>query len=231
MDKRTLDMGSSGPFFKEPSMTQIFGYHTPQTIVLATDSLALCPDARGGWERKTVRKIVHLSPSVVMLSGGAGIGLALTHRFAESVRSQALWDVEGIFPKALPFARAHAPLLQRSSGLLVGPEEAELDRYYLLLAGVSLRSHPPSAHWMLLGAESSEAPVERIAVGSALAIPRHMGFEMRVSRLSGTPEDLQAVENLMEELLRRRAEHTPDAAPPFFLIRIGAEGITERRIP
>ncbi|MEJ5365878.1 MAG: hypothetical protein WHS86_12300 [Desulfosoma sp.] len=212
-------------------MTQIFGYHTPQTILLATDSLALCPDAQGGWERKTVRKIVHLSPSVVMLSGGAGIGLALTHRFAESVRSQALWDVEGIFPKALPFARAHAALLQRSPDQCSGPQETELDRYYLLLAGVSLRSDPPSTHWMLLGAESAGAPVERIALGSALAIPRHMGFEVRVSRLSGTPEDLQAAEKLMEELLRRRAENTLDAAPPFFMVRIGPEGITERRLP
>lgn len=211
-------------------MTQIFGYHTPHTILLATDSLALCPDHRGGWERKAVRKIVHISPSVVMLSGGAGTGLALTHRFADLVRSQGLWDVESIFPKAEPFVRAQASSVPHGPDFSSRPDATELDRYYILLAGISLRSDPPSAHWMLLGAESPGASVERLAVGPALAIPRHMGFEVRVSRLSGSREDLEMVEKLMEDLLRRRAEQTRDAAPPFFMLRIDANGISERQL-
>lgn len=210
-------------------MTQIFGYHTSQTILLATDSLALCPDSSGGWERKAVRKIVHLSPSVVMLSGGAGTGLALTHQFAEAVRSQGLWDVESIFPRALPFVRSRAASAPHGPNFSTRPEASELDRYYILLAGMSLRSDPPTAHWMLLGSESHGSPVERLAIGPALAIPRHMGFEVRVSRLSGSREDLETVEKLMEELLRRRAEQTQDAAPPFFFIRIDVDGITERQ--
>ncbi len=211
-------------------MTQIFGYHTPQTILLATDSLALCPDNQGGWERKAVRKIVHISPSVIMLSGGAGTGLAFTHRFADLIRSQGLWDVESIFPKAEPFFRAQESARAHGAKFSSGPDATDLDRYYILLAGLSLRSDPPSAHWMLLGAESHGAPLERLAVGPALAIPRHMGFEVRVSRLSGSPEDLDMVEKLMEDLLRRRAEQTQDAAPPFFIIRIDAEGIRERQV-
>lgn len=211
-------------------MTQIFGYHTPRTILLATDSLALCPDDRGGWERKAVRKIVHISPSVVMLAGGAGTGLAFTHRFAHLIRSQGLWDVESIFPKAEPFFRAQASAVPHGPDFSPGLDATELDRYYILLAGISLRSDPPSAHWMLLGAESHGAPVERLAVGPALAIPRHMGFEFRVSRLSGCGDDLETVEKLMVDLLRRRAEQTQDAAPPFFIIRIDAEGIRERQM-
>lgn len=212
-------------------MTQIFGYHTPHTILLATDSLALCPDTRGGWERKTVRKIVPLSPSVFMLSGGSGLGLALSHQFAAAVRSQGLWDVENIFSKALPFARAQAPLLHQQMGTFSRPDDADMDRYYILLAGISLRTDPPSAHWMLLGAESHEASIERIPLGSSLAIPRHLGFEVRVSRLSGSAQDLETVKKLMEDLLRRRAQQSQDAAPPFFLLQMDANGIQERQLP
>ncbi|ROQ90156.1 hypothetical protein [Desulfosoma caldarium] len=212
-------------------MTQIFGYQTPHTILLATDSLALCPDTQGGWERKTVRKIVSLSPSVLMLSGGSGLGLALSHRFARVVRSQGLWDVESIFPKALPFARAQVASLRHELGAFSRPDGADVDRYYILLAGISLRSDPPSAHWMLLGAESHEAPIERIPLGSALAIPRHMGFEVQASRLSGSAQDLDTVKRLMEDLLRRRAEQSQDAAPPFFLLHLDANGIQERQLP
>ncbi|MEJ5349382.1 MAG: hypothetical protein WHS46_11920 [Desulfosoma sp.] len=210
-------------------MTQIFGYHTAHTILLATDSLALCPDTQGGWDRKTVRKFVHLSPSVLVIAGGSGVGLALSHQFADAVRSQGLWDVESIFPKALPFARAQAPLVRQHLGFLNSSKDPDLERFYILLAGISLRSDPPTAHWMLLGAESHEAPVERLPVGSALAIPRHMGFEVRASRLSETPEDLVTVQNLMEDLLRRRAHQTQDALPPFFLIRMDETGIKEQQ--
>ena len=212
-------------------MTQIFGYHTPHTILLATDSLALCPDPKGGWERKTVRKIVHLSPSVVLLSGGAGIGLALAHRFADVVRSQGLWDVESIFPKALPFVRAQAPLIKDAIDFSPPPATPDVHRYYILLSGMSLRSDPPSARWMLIGAESAHAQVERIAIGSALAVPRHMGFEVRASRLAGTEEDLHTVEQLMGELLQRRAAQSQDAAPPYVMLRINADGIREWELP
>lgn len=212
-------------------MTQIFGYHTPHTILLATDSLALCPDSRGGWERKTVRKIVPLSPSVLILSAGSGMGLALSHQFAEVVRAQGLWDVESIFPRALPFARAQAPLMKERPDFSIRPETSHLDRYYILLAGISLRSDPPSAHWLLLGAESAQEPVERLALSSALAIPRHLGFEVRASRLSGAPEDLQTMEQLMGELLRRRAADTQDASPPFYMLRIDAAGISQWELP
>uniref|UniRef100_A0A831ZRI5 Uncharacterized protein n=1 Tax=Desulfacinum infernum TaxID=35837 RepID=A0A831ZRI5_9BACT len=211
-------------------MTQIFGYHTPHAIVIATDSLALCPDERGGWEKTTVRKIVHVSPSVVMVSGGSGIGLALAHEFAAAVRSQGLWNVEAIFPKALPFARARAPLMHRRSNFAPRPDAEELERYYVLLAGMSLQTDPPSAHWLLMGSESHGAPVERIAMGHVLAIPRHMGFEVRAGRLAGTEGELEAAEKLMEELLRRRAEETQDAAPPFLFLRIDDKGIQERHL-
>ena len=209
-------------------MTQVFGYQTTEGIVLATDSLALFYDD-GRVRRDTVRKVIHLSPEVVLVAAGAGYGLALAQAFEQHVRQNRLWKAGDILARSLPFCRAHEESIRNRVG---GPsaEHEELDRYYLLLAATRIGSSPPEVNLMLLGSEEPGDPVHPIPVGPALAIPRNMGYEVRMARLPEDQQTLEHAEEIMKGFLSRLAEKSEDVAPPFIFIRVDSDGIREHTL-
>ncbi|MBZ4659613.1 MAG: hypothetical protein JG766_1536 [Desulfacinum sp.] len=211
-------------------MTQVFGYHTPEGAVLATDSLALHFDPqRDEPRRDAVRKVVHLSSHCVLIAAGAGHGLALAQAFAEYVRGRGVRETDAILDQALAFCSAH--WLKVRNRLAAFPSSrGDLQRFYLLLAGMTDRGGHPACRVLLLGCDEPGEPLAPLPVGTAVAIPRHMGFEMRMARLSETERDLESVEKIMEGFLVRLAERSEDVAPPLTFLRIDPDGVRERTL-
>ncbi|SMC20252.1 hypothetical protein SAMN02746041_00852 [Desulfacinum hydrothermale DSM 13146] len=209
-------------------MTQVFGYHTPEGAVLATDSLALTFDPQTNEpQRDVVRKVLRLSSHCVLIAAGAGHGLALAQAFADHVRKSGLQESDGILDQALPFCTAHwLPIRNRLGAFFQSHED--LDRTYLLFAAMVQRPGRMEPRVLLLGCDEPGEPLTALPVGPAVAIPRHMGFEMRMARLSAEEKDLDNVEKIVEGFLVRLAAQSEDVAPPLIFLRVDKDGVQER---
>lgn len=207
-------------------MTQILGYQAADGILLATDSRAVHYRDDGTTVHLTVSKVFRLRPHVVLITGGAGYALPLCRAFIHHVERAGLFDREDIFARALPFFRTQYGALREEPH--TPPFRPDLDRFYLLLAGHTLRSDAEPFRMILLGSEASQEPLHAIPVSRVLAIPRQMGFEFRLNRGASTHAGLNEVEGHMEGLLERLSRSGDDVAPPFHFVRITKDGITMR---
>lgn len=207
-------------------MTQILGYQASDGILLATDSRAVHYRDDGTTVHLTVSKVFRIRPHVVLVTGGAGYALPLCRAFMHHVERAGLFGREDIFARALPFFRTQYDALREEPHM--PPFRPDLDRFYLLLAGHTLRGDAKPFRMMLLGSEASQEPLHVIPVSRVLAIPRQMGFEFRLNRGTSTHEGLDEVEGHMESLLERLSRSGDDVAPPFHFVRITKDGFTMR---
>ena len=209
-------------------MTQILLYQSGQGIVLATDSHAVTAFSQEDSQTVKVQKLFHLTPQAVLVTGGAGYGLPLCQRFQSYVTQKGLDDPEEIFYYALPFFQSEMQSTRRSKDFV--PPRPDLDRVYFLLAGYAHRGSENLFRFLLLGSEHSTDPLHVVQTGNIVAIPRQMGIEYRLSRLSPSETTLDEVESVCEQFLTKLSEKNDDVGPPFYFVRIASDGVQVRTL-
>lgn len=221
MDLPADDAGKNSK--NESAMTQILLYQCAQGIALATDSKAVTflPD-----ERKSsleVRKIFVLSPYVILVTAGAGYGILLCHQFQSFVKSRGFSKLAEIIDLARTFlpeqiAEVYQEKLYRS-------DRTELDRVYFIFAGYNPDQPGNLFRFEIMGSENSGDPLHTVQTAHAVAIPRKMGIEYKLSHLTPGVHELDDALALCESFLIRLCRETSEVGPPLHFVRITEAGI------
>lgn len=205
-------------------MTQALAGFNEHGIILATDSRASRFDAAGKAEFFQVKKLLPLGKYAAILSGGAGVSVALSQALRREIgHRRGLDHLEDMADFALSFlSQGYQQHLQRH-----GPEPEGFRRLYFILAGFAADRPPPGFSLYLLGSEENELPLRNIPTGNLVVMPRNLGMEMRLVKAlnHGTPlEELQA---MSREFLEKMAAAKEEVGAPFYFAAITAGGYRE----
>src|SRR5512135_1887789 len=140
-------------------MTQALAGYNEHGIILATDSRATRFDPAGRAEFFSVKKLLSLGSHAALLSGGAGVSVALAQALKREIgRHRGLDHLEDMVDFALNFlSLGYGRHLDRH-----GPEPEGFRRLYFILAGQSEDKPPPGYALFLLGSEENELPLRNI---------------------------------------------------------------------
>jgi hypothetical protein len=209
-------------------MTQILLHQSERGIVLATDSRAV---AFLPGEQKTyieIQKIFRLSLRVILVTGGAGYGMLLCQELRSHIELSGLTDFDEIKEFATLYLPKQMEKIHRERGC--DADRLELQRVYFLLAGHAPQTSQNPFRFELWGSEHCNDPLHIINTGSAVAIPRQMGIEHRLSNVPASENEMEEAEKLCESFLIKRAGESNEVGPPFYFARITATGISIRNL-
>lgn len=207
-------------------MTQALAGFNEHGMVLATDSRASRFDAAGRAEHFAVKKLLPLGSHAAILSGGAGVGVALAQALRREIgRRRGLEHPDDMADFALSFlSQGYQHHLQRH-----GPEPEGFRRLYFILAGYSEDKAPPGFSLYLLGSEENELPLRNIPTGNLVVMPRNLGLEMRLSQALNRGTTLPELLDLSKSFLEKMAEAEAEVGPPFYFATITAAGYREAK--
>ena len=209
-------------------MSQIILYQASAGIFLATDSRAVEFTPGGEPLYLEVNKLFPLGRETLLATVGAGYGLALCRDFEKRVQLMREFDTEDIIEQAMAFFPDAVERYQEKPAS--SPQDRELQRLYLVLAGhqgASGKSHFP---FVVLASEHDGDPLRQLQTGHFICIPRQIKIEYRLHQLPPDRVSLDELEELCTGYLEELARNTEDLAPPFHLARITEGGLELRTI-
>jgi hypothetical protein len=205
-------------------MTQALAAYNEHGLILATDSRASRFDAAGRAEYFEIKKLLPLGQHVAILSGGAGVSVALAQALRREIgHRRGLDHLEDMADFALHFlSQGYQRQLERH-----GPEPEGFRRIYFILAGYAADQPPPGFSLYLLGSEENELPLRNIPAGNLVVMPRNLGLEMRLFKAlnqGAAPEELLAIsQNFLEKMAAAKEE----VGGPFYFASLTAAGYRE----
>ena len=203
-------------------MTQILSGICSEGIIVATDSMATTFDADGGERRFTIDKLFSIGSHAFIVGGGMGISVDLSKRFKEYAEERRLVGIEKIIAAAGPYLSDQFRLAMGRNDL-DGGVEGWLDRIYFLVGGYSFRSQDNPYQIALWGSEGQLA-LQRIRIGSSVAIPRTLAGETRLFRMCQENSQLADLINFAREFLQQQAKMNPQIGPPFWFGTVTPKG-------
>ena len=205
-------------------MTQALAGFNEHGIVLATDSRASRFDAAGRAEYFSVKKLLPLGSHAAILSGGAGVSVALSRALQREIgRRRGLEHLEDMADFALNLlSQGYGRHLARH-----GPEPEGFRRLYFILAGYSPDQPPPGFSLFLLGSEENELPLRHIPTTNLAVMPRNLGMEMRLFKALSQGATLEALLRLSRDFLEKMAAAKEEVGDPFYFATITAAGYRE----
>jgi len=209
-------------------VSQIILYQASAGIFLATDSRAVQLTSGGEPVYLEVNKLFPLGPRTLLATVGAGYGLALCGDFEKRVRQMRVLDTEDIMEQALAFFPAAVERYRQKPAS--SPQDRELQRLYLVLAGHQGAPGRSRFPFVVLASEHDADPLHPLQTGHFVCIPRQLKIEYRLQQLAPDQVSLDQVEELCARYLAQMARNTEDLAPPFHLARITERGLELRTI-
>ncbi|MCX5891151.1 MAG: hypothetical protein NTY36_17140 [Deltaproteobacteria bacterium] len=205
-------------------MTQALAGFNEHGIVLATDSRASRFDAEGRAEYFSIKKLLPLGAQAAILSGGAGVSVALSRALQREIGARRGLDhLEDMADFALGFlSEGYERHLARH-----GPEPEGFRRLYFILAGYSPDQPPPGFSLLLLGSEENELPLRLIPTTNLVVMPRNLGMEMRLFKALNQGASLQELLRLSRDFLEKMAAAKEEVGSPFHFATITAAGYRE----
>ncbi len=205
-------------------MTQALAAYNEHGIILATDSRATRFDPEGRAGYFSVKKLLPLRSHAALLSGGAGVSVALSQALKREIgRRRGLDHLEDVVDFALHFlSQGYERHLARH-----GPEPEGFRRLYFILAGHSPDRPPPGFSLYLLGSEENELPLRNLPVAQLVVMPRNLGMEMGLFKALNQGMALEALLNLSRDFLKKMAAAKEEVGDPFYFATITAAGYRE----
>ncbi len=201
-------------------MTQALAGFNQHGLILATDSRATRLHADREAEFFSVAKLFPLSRFCAVLSGGAGVSVALTQALKQEIsRRRGLEDLEDIFE----FAQAFLTQALARHVAAHPPQDEGLQRIYFILAGYSPTLPLPGYRLVLLGSEEGE-PLHPMPVGNLVVMPRNLGMEMRLFKALAGGATLPELLNMSREFLEKMAAAKEEVGPPYYFATITPAG-------
>lgn len=205
-------------------MTQALAGYNEYGIMLATDSRASHFDAPGRAEYFQVKKLLPLGRHAAILSGGAGVSVALSQALRREIgHCRGLDHPDDMANFALNFlSRGYQQHLARH-----GPEPEGFRRIYFILAGYAADQPPPGFSLYLLGSEENELPLRNIPVTNLVVMPRNLGMEMRLFKTLNQGVPLEELLALSKGFLEKMAAAKEEVGEPYYFATITTAGYRE----
>jgi len=204
-------------------MTQILSGICSQGIMVATDSMATTFDEYGKEDYFSIDKLFPIGSHAFIVSGGMGISVELSKRFKKYVEDRRLIGIESMIGAAGAYlSDQYRQIWDEVSQFKV--VEQNLDRIYFLVGGYSFRSHEKPYQLGLWGSEEGSLPLQRIQIGSSVAVPRTLAGETKLFRLCQEDASLSDLIQFAEEFLDTQARTNPQIGPPFRFGTVTASG-------
>jgi hypothetical protein len=205
-------------------MTQALAGFNEHGIVLATDSRASRLDAAGRAEYFQVKKLLPLGRHAAILSGGAGVSVALAQALRREIgHRRGLDHLEDMADFALNFlSQGYGQHLTR-----YGPEPEGFRRIYFILAGYAADRPPPGFSLYLWGSEENELPLQNIPTGNLVVMPRNLGMEMRLLQALNRGAPVAELLALSKDFLERMAAAREEVGEPYYFASLTAAGYRE----
>jgi hypothetical protein len=209
-------------------MSQIILYQASAGIFLATDSRAVQFTPSGEPVYLEVNKLFPLGQGTLLTTVGAGYGLALCRDFQKRMQLMRVFDTEDIIEQALAFFPTAVERYRQEPAS--SPQDRELQRLYLVLAGHQRESGKSRFPFVVLASEHDADPLHQLQTGHFACIPRQIKIEYRLQQLAPDRVSLDELEELCARYLAQLARNIEDLAPPFHLARITEYGLELRTI-
>lgn len=205
-------------------MTQALAGFNEHGMVLATDSRASRFDAAGRAEYFQVKKLLPLGGHAAILSGGAGVSVALSQALRREIgHRRGLDHLDDMADFALNFlSQGYQQHLARH-----GPEPEGLRRLYFILAGYAADRPRPGFSLYLLGSEEDELPLRNIPTANLVVMPRNLGMEMRLFKALNQGAPLAELLAGSQDFLEKMAAAKEEVGPPNYFATITAAGYRE----
>ena len=205
-------------------MTQALAGFNEHGIVLATDSRASRFDAAGRAEYFAVKKLLPLGRHAAILSGGAGVSVALSQALRREIgHRRGLDHLDDMADFALNYlSQGYRQHLARH-----GPEPEGFRRIYFILAGYAEDKPLPGFSLYLLGSEENDLPLRNIPTGNLVVMPRNLGMEMRLSKALNQGTPLEELLALSKDFLEKMAAAKEEVGEPFYFASLTAAGYRE----
>ncbi len=205
-------------------MTQALTGYNEHGIVLATDSRASRFDATGRAEYFQVKKLLPLGKHAAILSGGAGVSVALAQALRREIgHRRGLDHLDDMADFAQNFlSQGYGQHLARR-----GPEPEGFRRIYFILAGYAADRPPPGFSLYLLGSEENELPLRNIPVTNLVVMPRNLGMEMRLFKALNQGAPLAELLALSKDFLEKMAAAREEVGEPYYFAGLTAAGYRE----
>lgn len=205
-------------------MTQALAGFNENGIILATDSRASRFDATGRAEYFAVKKLLPLGRYAAILSGGAGVSVALSQALRREIgHRRGLDHLDDMADFALNFlSQGYQRHLERH-----GPEPEGFRRIYFILAGYADDRPPPGFSLYLLGSEENELPLRNIPVTNLVVMPRNLGMELRLFKALNQEAPIAELLALSKNFLEKMAAAKEEVGAPFYFASFTAAGYRE----
>jgi hypothetical protein len=189
-------------------MSQLIACKNRNGIIIAADTKGIDFNLSGEMIELNVNRMIQLSSSSAILTGGAAAGEKMCQALKSFVEIEGLDDVEGIYGAALPFLASEYEGFMRKECEMLPLDPVH--HVHFILAGYTGKDEQDPYRLYLLWTKKKLPLLDGDEISTAFSIPRSMRLEYKLNQLCKENAELDRilpeVQKTMEELSKTQEE-------------------------
>ncbi|UCF95174.1 MAG: hypothetical protein JSW39_13820, partial [Desulfobacterales bacterium] len=199
-------------------MSQLIACKNKNGIVLATDSKALDVDPQGHLIELQIERLVPLTSTTAILTGGAAAGEKMCRALKEFITQEGIADITEIYTAALPFLASEYERFMRRT-CEIRPLDP-IHQVVFILAGYTATALQNPFRLYLLWTKKKLPQLDGDEISSAFTVPRIIRLEYKLNQLCEANAPLDHLLSEIRTGLEKQAKVQDEIAPPFTLATI-----------
>jgi hypothetical protein len=175
----------------EMPMSQIVVAQSFHGIILAAENRAIRLNEKGEEVSFSVNRLVPLSPHSVLIAAGAAEGIDMGIALKNFIQGEGVKDIQDLYSAALAFlATEYERFMRKKCELL--PIDA-IHHVSFILAGKTEKDREKPFRLYYLWTKKKLPQLDGDEISNAFSLPRRMGLEFQLNRLSKENASLDAI--------------------------------------
>lgn len=201
-------------------MSQLIAVRTGEGIALAADRRVEVHDGLSVSAR-AAQKLLPLGECGALASGGAAVGIAITHKLSLEFSARGRVPFEEMEARVLSVYQAeYAAFVERGKDWFAQNPQAHR-RACFLLGGWDEDGHPQASFW---ASDDHTMPLTQIPFGAVLSMPRRLGLEAALARACAQGEGLNALYERIAAGFKRIEDAGEPVGGPYDVALLSRDG-------
>jgi hypothetical protein len=182
---------------KGERMPQILVAQNIRGIILAAENRAVALNEKGEEFFLAVNRLVPLSSHCALVAAGAAEGIDMANSLRNFIQGEGVEDVQDLYGAALPFLSTEYERFMRKKCEILPVDP--LHHLSFILAGKTDRDRERPFRLYYFWTKKKLPMLDGDEISHAFSLPRRMGLEYQLNRLSKENAALQAMRDKMKE--------------------------------
>jgi hypothetical protein len=182
---------------KGEKMPQILVAENIHGIILAAENRAVELNEKGEEVSLPVNRLVPLSSHCALVAGGAAEGIAMANSLRNFIQEEGVEDVQDLYGAALPFLSTEYERFMRKKCEILPIDP--LHHLSFILAGKTGRDRERPFRLYYFWTKKKLPLLDGEEISHAFSLPRRMGIEYQLNRLSKENATLEAMQDKVKE--------------------------------